>query len=66
MKKIVYIINSIKNTGPNQVLNNMVSAIDKNKYKVFVISFMEGTKEELTKIEIRRLYIHMEYFRILL
>lgn len=51
MKKIVYIINSIKNTGPNQVLNNMVSAIDKNKYKVFVISFMEGTKEELTKIE---------------
>lgn len=51
MKKIVYIINSIKNTGPNQVLKNMVTAIDKNKYKVFVISFMQGNKEETQKLE---------------
>ena len=57
MRKIVYIINSIKNTGPNQVLNNMVSAIDKNKYKVFVISFMEGTKEELTKIMVLPVFV---------
>lgn len=38
MKKILYVITSIKKTGPNRVLDNMINSLNKKKYEVYVIS----------------------------
>lgn len=40
MKKIVYMISALKNNGPNKVLLSMINGIDKSKYEVYVISFL--------------------------
>ena len=42
MKKIVYIITRIENTGPNRVLQNMLLGIEKSKYKVYVVSLFNN------------------------
>ena len=58
MKKIVYMISSLKNNGPNKVLSGMINGIDKNKYEVYVISFLkdndlayiESLKQKVKKV----------------
>lgn len=64
-KKIVYVINSLKQTGPNRVLENMVSGIDKNKYDVYVISFLNTDikKSVDTIVELGAKYISVNLNR---
>lgn len=40
MIKIVYIISSLKKNGPNRVLKSMIDGIDKSKYEISIISFL--------------------------
>lgn len=50
--KIVYVINANKATGPNQVLLNMISGLQKNKKNdIFVISFLPDIESEATKLK---------------
>lgn len=46
MKKIFYLISSIKQNGPNQVLLNMIYGIDKKKYDIYVVSFLDANDQE--------------------
>ena len=50
MKKILYVITSIKITGPNTVLNNLLSGIDKSKYEPYVLGLFKGDEKEIKKI----------------
>ncbi len=45
MKKILYIITRIENSGPNKVLENMLSGVDKKRYKIFVLSLFDCTSK---------------------
>jgi glycosyltransferase involved in cell wall biosynthesis len=38
---IVYVINSIRKSGPNQVLKNMIDFVDLNKFSVTVVSLLK-------------------------
>lgn len=49
-KKILFAISSIKKDGPNRVLENMIFGIDKSKYDIYVLSFMNSNDEESIKI----------------
>ena len=42
MKKILYLISSLKVNGPNNVLLNMLKGIDKKDYEVYVVSFLNN------------------------
>lgn len=42
MKKILYIITRIEKSSPNRVLENMVSGIDQNKYKIYILSLFDN------------------------
>jgi len=48
---VVYVINAVKKSGPNEVLKNMVRAIDYSKYKVTVVSLLSKSD----KIEVNTL-----------
>ena len=50
MMKILYVINSIKNNGPTNVLINMVKNIDKNKFKVNIMTIINENDIELIKL----------------
>ncbi len=50
--KITYVINSIKRSGPNQVLLNMVSGLVGNDYSIEVVAFFDGGDlREVKKLE---------------
>lgn len=49
--RIVYVINSIKRSGPNQVLLNMVSGIKGKDYDIKVVAFFDGDQNEANKLE---------------
>ena len=52
MKKILFLISAIKRDGPNRVLESMIYGIDKTKYKIFVLSFLNNNDQSsLEKIE---------------
>ena len=46
MKIILYLISSIKKDGPNRVLENMIYGIDKNKYNIIVLSFLDKNDDK--------------------
>lgn len=54
MKKVLYLISSLKVNGPNNVLLNMLKGIDKKDYEVYVVSFLNNNDlkyvEEIKKI----------------
>lgn len=47
--RIVYTINHIRKSGPNEVLWNMVKSIDTKKYEVTVISFLKDSDSQEAK-----------------
>lgn len=50
--KIVYVINSIKRSGPNQVLLNMISGLQNKEHTICVVTFFDGKNpDEVTKLE---------------
>lgn len=49
--RIVYVINSIKRSGPNQVLLNMVSGIQDKGYDIKVVAFFDGDQNEIDKLK---------------
>ena len=50
MKKILYIITRIEKSGPNRVLENMISGINGREYKIYVLSlFSSSIKYESSK-----------------
>lgn len=55
MKKILFIISSLDNSGPCKVLENQISALNKKEYEVCVMTFFKGDsileKEIECKIE---------------
>lgn len=57
MKKIGYVINSLRKNGPTNVLLNMIKGINKNRYEVFVLTIVDENdkdiKEGLIKKNIR-------------
>lgn len=46
---IVYTINRLEKTGPNQVLSNMVAGVDREKFKVTVVSFLQDPDDEVAR-----------------
>ena len=46
MKKIVYLISSLKQNGPNRVLFSMLEGINKSEYELFIISFLKDNNLE--------------------
>ena len=42
MKKILYLISSLKKSGPNRVLLSMINGIDKTKYEAYIVSFLNN------------------------
>ena len=42
MKKIIYLISSLKSNGPNRVLLSMIDGIDKSIYEIYVVSFLNN------------------------
>ena len=51
MKKILYVITSIKISGPNTVLYNQLTGIDRNKYEPYVLALFKGNEGEIKKIK---------------
>lgn len=51
MKKILYIITSIKRSGPNMVLENMIKGINHKQYETYVLSFCEDDEKEKAQLE---------------
>lgn len=47
--RIVYTINHIRKSGPNEVLKNMVKSIDPKRFDVTVISFMKDSNDQEVK-----------------
>lgn len=47
MKRIVYVISSLKKTGPVNVLFNLVNNIDKTKYKPHIITLSKESQNSL-------------------
>lgn len=50
MKKIVYVISSLNRSGPVNVLYNLVSNIDENKYEITVVAIKANIKEDMTPL----------------
>lgn len=55
--QIVYMISSLRGCGPVNVLYNIVKYLDKDKYKVTILSFKDGGEKDKTK-EFRKLGSH--------
>lgn len=59
MKKIIYLISSLKRNGPNRVLLSMLEGIDKTKYDVYIISFLNDN--DLNYLEIIKKNVNNVY-----
>ncbi|MBO5530140.1 MAG: glycosyltransferase family 4 protein [Bacilli bacterium] len=59
MKKIIYLISSLKGNGPNRVLLSMLEGIDKTKYDVYIISFLNDN--DLNYLEIIKKKVNNVY-----
>ena len=58
MEKILYLISSIKNDGPNKVLKSLVDGTIKEKYQIILLSFL-NTNDELCVNYYRNLNIRV-------
>ncbi|SFW36888.1 glycosyltransferase [Selenomonas ruminantium] len=47
-KKIVYVISSLKKSGPVNVLYNLISNIDKNEYEITVVTIKTCVERDMT------------------
>lgn len=45
MKKIIYLISSLKKNGPNRVLFSMLEGINYSEYEVYIVSFLNYNDE---------------------
>lgn len=58
MINILYTISAIRDTGPNRVLENILKRLDRNKFKVYLLSYLDNDNEELIKkIENMGIYV---------
>ncbi|MDY3359777.1 MAG: glycosyltransferase family 4 protein [Clostridium celatum] len=49
MKKIAYIINSVKKNGPTKVLLNMIKGINKEEYELYLITIIDENDPEIIR-----------------
>lgn len=49
MKHIVYVINSVKNNGPVNVLKAMISSLDTSKYKITILTLIDENNNKDVK-----------------
>jgi len=49
MKKILYVINYLTNGGPTRVLQNIIKPLDKNAYKITILTLINKNDEKLVK-----------------
>lgn len=50
MKKILYVISSLENSGPVKVLYNLIFHLNKQKYEVSVLALSYAKKNDLTSV----------------
>lgn len=63
MKKILYVISSLEDSGPVRVLYNIILNIDKDKYDIYVLALSCGKKNDL-KSDFESLGINVQILNI--
>lgn len=54
MKKILFVINYIKNSGPSSVVINIINSLDKDQYDISLLTLKDKNNKDITSLLIRK------------